>query len=120
MVAPPFVLNTPLADLAGTWLRLECCRGTIYVPLTVLIGAARPKARLRDVLLRLRCQECHDRPATVALIEGPAFGFLGAVLFARNGTHFALSGRTQRRSRAMELGGSWRSRIAWPYLGAQR
>jgi hypothetical protein len=72
MVAPSFVLNTPLQDLAGTWLRLECCRGTTYLPLTLLIGAARPKARLRDVLLRLRCQACHGRPTTVALIENPA------------------------------------------------
>lgn len=72
MVAPPFVLNTPLANLSGTWLQLECCRGTTYLPLTLLIGAARPKARLRDVLPRLRCQECHDRPATMALIESPA------------------------------------------------
>jgi hypothetical protein len=49
MVAPPFVLNTPLAELAGTWLRPECCRGTTFLPITLLIGAARAKARLRDV-----------------------------------------------------------------------
>ena len=72
MVAPPFVLNTPLAALKGTWLRLECCRGTTFLPVNLLIGAARPKARLRDVLPRLRCQACHDRPATMALIENPA------------------------------------------------
>jgi hypothetical protein len=28
MVAPLFVLNATLPDLAGTLLRLECCRGT--------------------------------------------------------------------------------------------
>ena len=27
---------------------------------------------VRDALPRLRCQACHDRPATVALIENPA------------------------------------------------
>jgi hypothetical protein len=41
-VTLPFVLNTPLADPAATRLRLECCRAT-YVPLRLLIDAARPK-----------------------------------------------------------------------------
>ena len=72
MVAPPFVLNAPLADLAGTWLRLECCKGTPFLPLRLLAGPTRPQARLRNVLPRLRCKNCHGRPATVVLIENPA------------------------------------------------
>ena len=32
---------------------IECGRGTTYVPLTLLAGAARPNAGLREVLLRL-------------------------------------------------------------------
>jgi len=32
MVAPAFVLNATLPDLAGTWLRLECCLGTTFLP----------------------------------------------------------------------------------------
>jgi hypothetical protein len=66
------VLNTPLADLAGTLLRLACCRGTTYLPLRLLVDAARPRARRHDVSPRLRHPACHDKPATVAPIENPA------------------------------------------------
>ncbi|MEJ0047860.1 MAG: hypothetical protein WDN04_18370 [Rhodospirillales bacterium] len=62
MDAPPFVLNTRLAELHGTWLQLSCCKGTTYLPVRLLAGAAPPHARLRDVLPRLRCKDCHDRP----------------------------------------------------------
>ena len=71
MAAPPLVLDTSLSDLGGTWLQLCCCKGTTYMPVRLLAGCARPQARLRDVLPRLRCKDCHDRPARVALIESP-------------------------------------------------
>jgi hypothetical protein len=69
---PPFVLNAQLADMKGTWLALACCKGVTYVPLKLLAGAAHPTARLRDVLRRMRCKDCHDRPASVLLVEDPA------------------------------------------------
>jgi len=72
MVAPPLVLNTRLSDLGPAWLQLCCCKGTTYLPVRMLAGADPPKTTLRDVLPRLRCQVCHDRPATLALIEDPA------------------------------------------------
>ena len=70
--APPFVLNAHLEDMEGTWLALTCCKGVTYVPLKLLAGAAHPTARLRDVLRRMRCDACHDRPASVSLVENPA------------------------------------------------
>jgi len=72
MAPPTFALNAPLADLGGTWLALRCCKGLTYVPVNLLAGAAHPEARLRDVLGRMRCKACHDRPASIALIENPA------------------------------------------------
>jgi hypothetical protein len=40
------VLLATLPDLAGTWLQLCCCRGTVYVPVRLLAGATPPQARL--------------------------------------------------------------------------
>jgi hypothetical protein len=40
------VLLATLPDLAGTWLQLCCCRGTVYVPVRLLAGAMPPQARL--------------------------------------------------------------------------
>jgi hypothetical protein len=74
MSPPPFVLNSALADLSATWLRLGCCGGTSYVPVRLLAGSARPRARLRGVLPRLRCQICNDTPRSAALVESPAGG----------------------------------------------
>ena len=53
----------------------RCLRQPIPHSLAVVLllaGAARTQAGPRDVLPRLRCQACHDRPATVVLIENPA------------------------------------------------
>ncbi len=72
MAPPTFAFNTPLADLSGTWLELRCCQGVTYVPVKLLSGAAHPQTRLRDVLGRMRCKVCHDRPARAALVENPA------------------------------------------------
>ena len=58
--------------MGEAWLALTCCKGMTYVPIKLLAGAAHPKARLRDVLPRLRCNTCRDRPAEVALIENPS------------------------------------------------
>jgi len=58
--------------MGEAWLSLTCCKGVTYVPVKLLGAAAPPTARLRDVLPRLRCSVCHDRPAEMALIESPA------------------------------------------------
>ncbi len=58
--------------MGEAWLSLTCCKGVTHVPVKLLRGAAHPAARLRDVLPRLRCSVCHDRPAEMALIESPA------------------------------------------------
>lgn len=71
MLTPPFVANATLSDLADTALRLECCTGTTYVAVRLLIDASRPNARLRNLLPRLRCRHCGERPAAVTLIEAP-------------------------------------------------
>jgi len=69
MPAPRFVANATLLDLAGTALRLECCTGTTYDAIRLLTDATRPNARLRNVLPRLRCRHCGERPGAVTLIE---------------------------------------------------
>jgi hypothetical protein len=93
MAALPYVLNTSLADLAGTWLELRCCGGVVYFPLRLLARAAHPQSRLRDVLPQLRCKRCHDRPATVALIEDPAGQHGYIVMNAQAGTDEFMSGQ---------------------------
>ena len=63
---PTFVPNAHIADVEGSWLALTCCLQRLtYVPLRLLAGATHPTARLRDVLRRMRCKDCHDRPVAV-------------------------------------------------------
>jgi len=71
MPAPPFLLELPLARIGPAWLSLTCCKGTAYVPLRLLSGQY-PRARLGDVLPRLRCKACRKPPAGLALIDNPA------------------------------------------------
>src|SRR5665213_2482645 len=72
MPPPAFVINATLADLSGTWLEVQCCHGTTYLPLRQLADSKPSTARLRDVLARLRCSRCRARPATLVLVENPA------------------------------------------------
>jgi hypothetical protein len=74
MSPPPFVLNSALSDMSENWLRLTCCRGTTHVPIWQLAENTRPKARLRQVLPRLRCAVCNDVPRSSALVQSPANG----------------------------------------------
>jgi hypothetical protein len=80
MFGPPFVANAILSDLEGAALRLECCTGTTYLAIQALADATRPQARLRNLLPRLRCRHCGERPAGLTLIEALPSQ-------ARNGLH---------------------------------
>lgn len=75
MPVPPIDRSLALACRIHTfrnrWLEVRCCRGTTYVPLR-LVGASHPGLALADLVVRLRCRICGDKPHSVALIENPA------------------------------------------------
>jgi hypothetical protein len=67
---PDNPLTTPLAGLGRCWLELRgCCRRIVFVPLPLLAEKHGAGVLLRDVLPRLRCQECGGKPAVMALVE---------------------------------------------------
>ncbi len=69
--APCFLLDLPLTDLSGWWLRVECCGRTACLPFRIL-AEERPGASLGRVLRVLRCRVCGQRVARVALVDNPA------------------------------------------------
>ncbi|MBS0639824.1 MAG: hypothetical protein U1E70_04660 [Acetobacteraceae bacterium] len=68
---PAFLLNIPLHDMIGWWLRVQCCGRTVDLPFR-LQASKMPAARLGDLLERLRCSKC-GKPLERALIfDDPA------------------------------------------------
>ena len=70
---PRFLLDLPLADLSGWWLRVECCNRMACLPFRILYEQCRSTS-LGSVLRVLRCRVCGQRVARVALIDDPAAG----------------------------------------------
>jgi hypothetical protein len=63
--------------LAGYWLEIHCrCRLT-YTPMGRLAERAGANVRLGEVVGRLRCKRCGERPKEVALVDDPATGASG-------------------------------------------
>jgi hypothetical protein len=61
-----------LAELASYWLDLRCdCGNVVRHPLRLLGQRVGEQRRLSDVLPRLRCRECGQRPARVMLLNRP-------------------------------------------------
>jgi hypothetical protein len=73
---PSFLLDLTFADLAEWWLRLECCGRTTCLPFQFL-AAQKPRARLGDLILALRCRDCGQRPGCMALVDDAADGAYG-------------------------------------------
>jgi hypothetical protein len=67
---PSFLLDLPLRDLSGWWLRVECCGHARGLPLAFL-ARQKPAARLGDLLNKLRCRDCGARLAQVVLVDDP-------------------------------------------------
>jgi hypothetical protein len=60
-----FLLNLPLTDLSGWWLRVETATAQLAYPFRIL-AEQRPGASLASVLRVLRCRACGQRVARVA------------------------------------------------------
>lgn len=80
--APPFPTEPPLAEglatLAAWWLEARCRCGAVgYPPLRLLAAERGWRTPLGDVLPRLRCRSCGAAPATVDLVDNPAYGAVG-------------------------------------------
>jgi hypothetical protein len=73
---PRFLIDLPLVDLWGWWLRVECCDRTACLPFR-MVAEQRPGANLGNVLRVLRCRVCGQRVARVALVANPAAGAAG-------------------------------------------
>lgn len=81
-IAPPFPANAPwstgLADLAHLWLDVRCaCGAHSSLPFRYLAAVHGWKTPLSDVVGRLRCAKCGERPASVDLLDNPMLGASG-------------------------------------------
>jgi hypothetical protein len=70
--SPEAALDTPLSELAGTWLELRCPRhqGVVLYPVD-LLRRRHGDRRLGTLLSRFRCQRCGGPPEPVYLCETP-------------------------------------------------
>jgi hypothetical protein len=58
-------------------LEVRCGCRTVHIPLRLMAAGGAAGLTLADVLLRLRCEKCGERPASVALEEDAAAGAPG-------------------------------------------
>ena len=55
------------------WLSIRCnCGASSFLPLRMMASGPLAGSSIADVLVALRCQRCHEAPATVMLVEDPA------------------------------------------------
>lgn len=86
------VIDTPLGDarLATTWLHIECrCGYSAFCPIALFLDRHGARVRLRRVLPRLRCSQCHAKPARVTLCQ-QAYQHNHGMHGARTGWRIAL------------------------------
>jgi hypothetical protein len=70
MSEPPNpALQCALWAIDDTWLEVQCCSGTTFLPLRLLARQYGADRRLGDVVARLKCRQCGGPPASVALAE---------------------------------------------------
>jgi len=73
---PPW--STGLAELAHLWLSIRCeCRAGGALPLRYLAAAHGWKMPLSDVVGRLKCTNCGQRPSSVELVDNATTGATG-------------------------------------------
>jgi len=66
------LLACSIRTLRGFWIEATCCR-TVFLPLRVMASNRGLADRtLADVLVQLRCQHCHQRPGSAALMGDAA------------------------------------------------
>lgn len=75
MFKPP--LDAKLSLLRGYRLEVRCRCKLSYVPLSMLADRSGGGLQLGEVLPRLKCRTCGERPSEVALVDDPAAGASG-------------------------------------------
>jgi hypothetical protein len=77
-------LASPLSELVPYWLDLRCdpsiCTKIVCAPLRLMARTHGPKRRLGELIARLRCEQCGQRPVRVTITESP---------ITAGGTHIA-------------------------------
>jgi hypothetical protein len=75
------VLDATLGELAGYWLGIQCggCGSLVYYPCKLMGRERGAGLRVREVLPRLRCRPCRDKPSRVLvfLTDDPTGGASG-------------------------------------------
>jgi hypothetical protein len=71
--------DDPIADHSPLWLEGKCACGRRLYPLRLLAAHVGWRRTLRDVVPRLRCQACEQRPSAWALIADAADGATGRI-----------------------------------------
>ena len=68
-------LAATLGELAPYWLDLRCaaarCTKVVCTPLKLMARRVGAWRVLRDVIARLKCEQCGERPARVTITETP-------------------------------------------------
>jgi hypothetical protein len=68
-------LDSPLRELGAYWLELRCdpdrCTKIAIVPLRMLAVQRGAERGLQDVLARMRCSSCGERPALARITDSP-------------------------------------------------
>jgi hypothetical protein len=83
-VRPSFPTEAPwsagLAELSGLWLSVSCkCGAHTGLPFRYLAAAHGWKTHLiiSDIIARLKCRKCGERPSSVELVEDPTTDAVG-------------------------------------------
>ena len=71
--------DDPIADHAHLWLEGHCTCGRRLYPLRLLAAHVGWRQTLKDVVPRLRCQLCDERPGEWWLLDDPAAGTTGRI-----------------------------------------
>jgi len=68
-------LAAPLAELVAYWLDLRCdatrCTKVVCAPLRLLAEKHGRRRRLDELIARLRCAQCGERPVRVCITDSP-------------------------------------------------
>jgi hypothetical protein len=68
---PPW--DVPINRMSNWWLRLTCeCGDSHHRPLRLMSAELGWRLTLRQILPRLKCRTCGDRPSQVHLLDTPA------------------------------------------------
>ena len=60
-----------LADWSDWWIGTRCRCKTAFLPCRMLAQDWRPERRVRDIVARLRCRDCGERPREARMLDDP-------------------------------------------------